>query len=470
MKRNSNIVFSKGLAIALVVGLMIGFSPFVFNSGQAFADGSDDFNDNSKDVTKWGTDEVDGKGMLNEVNQRLEYTTSGVGTAPHDSVDRPWVSTRFPYNADWAIQIDVTNTTSGEFNSFGIDIRSSRLPDNEIEVELAQSGQYWAEFYGGTWVSGDDYANFLSGNTHGALQIAFDSNTKTFTVSYDADPSNGYQWQPFGTFRVDGSGGADNVRNWGLNDSDQFVAYVFGYSEGISVASGELYGDNFQETGGVEPATIEIISPANDSSFDACSYFNPPLFQWSLPDTFRKLELNFYTTNPAKPTKVKVKDPTVTQLQIPANTWKKILKLPGLSGGEVNFKIVGTNKGQPIVESDVYTMTIAAPEPVESPLINPTSKTGLPPTLTWGNACGTKFKAYFSPDGIFSRKKKLAFTDKDPTDNEGRFTTTLTNGTWNAIRKLVSDAEGSTIYWYIESWDVIKRYQRIDNMQFTLQP
>ena len=40
--------------------------------------------------------------------------------------------------------------------------------------------------------------------------------------------------------------------------------------------------------------------------------------------------------------------------------------------------------------------------------------------------------------------------------------------TWNAIRKLVNDAEGSTVYWYIELWNVIKRYQKTGNMQFTL--
>ena len=42
---------------------------------------------------------------------------------------------------------------------------------------------------------------------------------------------------------------------------------------------------------------------------------------------------------------------------------------PGLSQGELNWKIVGTNKGLPTVESDVFTMTIAAPEFVGKPVI-----------------------------------------------------------------------------------------------------
>ena len=56
-------------------------------------------------------------------------------------------------------------------------------------------------------------------------------------------------------------------------------------------------------------------------------------------------------------------------------TWKKILKLPGLSGGQVNWKLVGTNKGQPIVETNVFTMTIAAPEPAGKPVISPVTQT-----------------------------------------------------------------------------------------------
>jgi hypothetical protein len=56
-------------------------------------------------------------------------------------VDRKFRATQFPYNDDWAVQIDVTNTTfdPNRFISFGIDVRSGRLPDRDIEVELAQS-------------------------------------------------------------------------------------------------------------------------------------------------------------------------------------------------------------------------------------------------------------------------------------------------------------------------------------------
>jgi hypothetical protein len=215
---------------------------------------------------------------------------------------------------------------------------------------------------------------------------------------------------------------------------------------------------------------LQPKSPANGTTFDTCSYFSPPVFEWTSSQSFQGLELQFYPSiDPVKPIIVKVKDPTVTQLQMQANTWKKILKLPGLSGGEIKWKIVGTNKGQPPVESDVFTMTIAEPQAVETPVITPVSKTGLP-TLGWENACATKFKVFFGPDPTFSRKKKLSFTYQNPTDNGETFIAPLTEGTWNAIRKLVDDQAGTTIYWYVESWDIIKRYLRTNTMQFILQP
>lgn len=218
-------------------------------------------------------------------------------------------------------------------------------------------------------------------------------------------------------------------------------------------------------------AVIGPTSPADGETFTACSYYAPPLFQWTLNQAFQKLEIRIFTpSNPAKPVKVKVKDPTATQLQMTQSTLKKVLKLPGLSGGALNWKIVGTNKGLPIVESEVFAMTIAAPEPAGKPDISPVTQSGIP-TLTWGNSCATKFKVYFSADSAFSKAKKLSFTDQDPTDNGGAFSATLTDKTWISIRKLIEDiALGPHIYWKVESWDIIKRYQTTDLMEFTLLP
>ena len=165
-----------------------------------------------------------------------------------------------------------------------------------------------------------------------------------------------------------------------------------------------------------------------------------------------------------------MKDPAATQFQMTQSTWKKILKLPGLSGGELNWKLVGTNKGFPIVESEVFTMTIAAPEFVGNPVISPVTQSGIP-TLTWENSCGTKFKAYFSADGVFSKSKKLSFKYPGSINPDDVFSATLSDKTWLSIRKLIEDvAHGPHIFWKVESWDIIKRYKTTDVMEFTLLP
>ncbi|MGZ3524123.1 MAG: hypothetical protein ACXU9L_04960 [Thermodesulfobacteriota bacterium] len=240
----------------LHIWLLIGLIPAFVCLGQTLADAADDdFNDNKKGTTKWGTDEVKGHGHLNETKGHLEYTC-GTGTA-RDSSDRPWILNRFPYDADWTIQIDATNNTSpsgNQYSSFGINVRSAIDQDNEIEVELEAypggASGFLAEFhyYGVPY----GYAEQLTGSKFAPIRVSFNSTTKVLTVLY----YDGSQWVDFGSFGVAGSGGANSNADWGLTDADQFIAYVFGYSENMAVSDGQLYGDNFVETGGVTPIPI----------------------------------------------------------------------------------------------------------------------------------------------------------------------------------------------------------------------
>jgi hypothetical protein len=90
------------------------------------------------------------------------------------------------------------------------------------------------------------------------------------------------------------------------------------------------------------------------------------------------------------------------------------------------------------------------------------------PTLSWENHCGIKFKVWFGSDEIFTKKASYAFSVKNPNDNGGIFNKALTSGQWKAIRKLVNDAPGSMIFWYIESTDGLGRYAKTDVMNFVL--
>jgi len=310
------------------------------------------------------------------------------------------------------------------------------------------------------------------GRSEAAQALAIDADDNIVVGGYLRDASGNLT----GRLALLNKDTGDDIGERIITDPANVVPMRLAYRNGALAIGGYIYdsvGNHNMYTAFLQNPSgpIQPTSPTNGTAFDTCSYFEPPTFEWTLNESFGKLELQFFIpANPTKPTKLKLKDPSATQLAIPANTWKKILKLPGLSGGEVSWKIVGTNKGEPVVESEAFTMTISAPQAVELPAISPTSRTGELPTLSWGNACATKFKVYFSPDPTFSRKKKLSFTDKDPLDNSETFSTTLTEGTWNAIRKVVGDVAESPIYWYVESWDVIKRYQKTDGLQFTLEP
>jgi hypothetical protein len=111
----------------------------------------------------------------------------------------------------------------------------------------------WSEFHENGNYIGDAFG--FAPSTTATIRMLFNHLTKVFTVSY----FNG-TWIDFGTFGVNGSGGFDGNANWGLTNSDYFKAYIFGYSTGIAVTSGEIYGDNFQETGGVPIPPTELVA------------------------------------------------------------------------------------------------------------------------------------------------------------------------------------------------------------------
>jgi hypothetical protein len=86
--------------------------------------------------------------------------------------------------------------------------------------------------------------------------------------------------------------------------------------------------------------------------------------------------------------------------------------------------------------------------------------------LAWQTNCNKKFKAVFGSDKSFSKKTTFAFNLKDPTVVD--FTKQLNAGQWMTIKRLVKNTSGSTLYWYVESWDKPGRYAKTDVMSFVL--
>jgi hypothetical protein len=222
------------------------------------------------------------------------------------------------------------------------------------------------------------------------------------------------------------------------------------------------------------PLFINLSNPSDGETFTACSLYDPPVFQWEPSEAFRSMELQFSPGAGFLSIPVKAKGKKgINELLAKSSLWKKIFTLPGTDGGTVYWKILGKRADNTFVESIVFSMEIGAPEPVLNPGLSHTSRTALPPpAISWENACAVKFKAWFGNDPDFAKrgikKKTLSFKVKNPNDIGGELAEPLTESEWKAIRKLVQDASGAKIYWYVESWDGAKRYVQTPGMEFEL--
>ena len=100
-------------------------------------------------------------------------------------------------------------------------------------------------------------------------------------------------------------------------------------------------------------------------------------------------------------------------------------------------------------------------------MISPVSRNKLP-VLTWQNNCNVKFRVWFGIDPGFLLKNALTFYISDPNLNGGIFLKELTSEQWQRIRRWVGDQPGTTIFWYVESWDGLNRYSVTEVKSFVL--
>lgn len=231
---------------------------------------------------------------------------------------------------------------------------------------------------------------------------------------------------------------------------------------------------------------INLLSPENGAEFSCCSYYapiGPPSFRWetnATSSTFKTIEVQFYTGDPTKKPVIVKGKLGIHEITLSASIWKKILLLPGTGGGTVYWKVVGTpvEKDKPKVVSNIFSFDIEPAYPVGNPGLSHKSKTTLPPpTLSWLNRCNVKFKVWFyddpeyydNPQKAGVKKKAFSFSINNPNDNNGEFSKELTTGQWTSVRKLVGDVAGSTIYWHVESWDLLKRYSKTERKDFKLE-
>lgn len=218
---------------------------------------------------------------------------------------------------------------------------------------------------------------------------------------------------------------------------------------------------------------VTLSSPADGVTVDAASLYVPLLFSWNSRELFEKIEIQFSTDNFASIAAKITKKGYVTETYIPTGSWKKILRLPGSAGGRVFWRVAGYRANRSTAYSPQSSFTVKNPETVSDIRLSHVSRTAFPPpTLSWKNNANVRVKIWFGNSPDFSvkgtKKKALTFTIKDPLRNEGMFTKQLTIGQWKAVRQMVGDAVGQPIYYFVESWDGIKRYSSSEVMSFIL--
>ncbi len=213
---------------------------------------------------------------------------------------------------------------------------------------------------------------------------------------------------------------------------------------------------------------INLSSPTDQTQLDLCSIDIPLFLQWKPLDNFVGYEIQFSGNSDfgSIPMKINISGKLMNYRPSPFQ-WEKILWIPGAGGGKVYWRVVGKKSDGSLIISDSRSFVIPPPLAVSNPMIAPQNRSSLP-VLFWGNSCNVKFKVWFGSEPSFSSYRTLNFNLMNLGQKNDLFSKELSPLQWFWIRRLVGDRSGSTIYWYVESWDRIKRRAVTDVMSFIL--
>lgn len=212
---------------------------------------------------------------------------------------------------------------------------------------------------------------------------------------------------------------------------------------------------------------ITLKSPLPNEHINACSLYSPPTFFWDVTETFKSYGIEFspdrdFTSISNELTVL----PPAIQITIPPDIWQEITMIPGASGGTIYWRVVGRRADETTETSAVRSLFIDV-DPAGDPTISPTGKRSKP-ILTWQSNCNTKFKFWSGGDNTFAKKTSYTFQIENPSGSEGTMSKTLTLPQWMRIKLLAKNKTGSTLYWYVESWDGVGRHAKTDVMSFVL--
>lgn len=287
------------------VGIIGVLAIILASECHADLNGRDDFNDNSKDPTRWGADLISGAGLLTETNGRLEFTTSGAPATQNAAV-RPWILNFGSYTQNWEIRIDV-NVPQLAVPEIRSGLIVSPDPTNwagdNFRVDLVQSSENGRYFAANLDVMGAkiDVADQATTSVSAALRIAFDANTTVLSAYYDEDgPACGYSWTQLGSTNV--------PANWNMTSGSVFGVWIFEYSKTASIASTDnMFGDNFSASSGPMPSIgislaagkVVLLWPTNAPAchLEFTAILAPPICWQAATNTTGIVGTNFTVTN-----------------------------------------------------------------------------------------------------------------------------------------------------------------------------
>jgi hypothetical protein len=246
------------IALPLAPSVLNRFGKMSFSSDVPKLAGNDDFNDNSKDLSKWrSADIATGGGALTEINGRLEFT---VKTAvAKTQVLRPWTRNFGALGDEFEAIVDVHNAIApptllpGAVTqpnaSIGLSIYNSGDTKDNLYVELyrGSDGFYFlsALSVDGNETGSDAHATHVS--AEGSVRLLYSPATRVITTFYDVDgAANGYSWTQLGSFGIGGSGGATANGSWSLGGDPVLGITVSTFAEKMAITSGQVHADNFQ--------------------------------------------------------------------------------------------------------------------------------------------------------------------------------------------------------------------------------
>jgi hypothetical protein len=205
-------------------------------------------------------------------------------------------------------------------------------------------------------------------------------------------------------------GGITDNRDWGMTDTDKFIAYVFGYSENMAVYSGVIYGDDFSEQGGAAPPppvlSATTVSLGTTLAIDG-SGFGASRGSVLIGDATTQLNNLADTASAAtaKPVKTKITSWNDTSISL---TLSKAI-LAGIYDVIINPKV---KPPSPFIMTDAFTVT----NPVIDTVLPLAGVTGTPVTIQ-GSYFGAKKGKVYLEDQVSGKMKKCKVTswDMNPT-------------------------------------------------------